>query len=38
MCAWDTPTEAVDGLVADLRTMLAVAPVNGLVGSAQSAL
>ena len=25
MCAWDTPAEAVDRLVADLRTMLAVA-------------
>ena len=37
MCAWDTPAEAVDGLVADLRTMLALAPANGAVRSAQSA-
>ena len=31
MCAWDTPPEAVDSFIADLRTVLAVVPANGAV-------
>lgn len=29
MCSWDTPAEAVDGLVADLRAVLELAPADG---------
>ena len=36
MCAWDTPAEAVDDFVADLHTVLAVAPASGLVRSASA--
>ena len=31
MCAWDTPAEAVDSFIADLRTVLSVVPANGAV-------
>ena len=31
MCAWDTPPEAVDSFIADLRTVLSVVPANGAV-------
>jgi len=31
MCSWDTPAEAVDGLVSDLRSVLALAPADGAV-------
>jgi threonine aldolase len=37
MCAWDTPAEAVDAFVADLRTVLSVAPANGLTRGAPTA-
>jgi threonine aldolase len=29
MCSWDTPADAVDGLVSDLRGVLALAPADG---------
>ena len=29
MCSWDTPAEAVDGLVADLRAVLELVPADG---------
>jgi threonine aldolase len=31
MCSWDTPAEAVDGIVADLRAVLELAPADGAV-------
>jgi threonine aldolase len=29
MCSWDTPAEAVDGLVTDLRAVLKLVPADG---------